>query len=582
MLIGILDVRDRNVCSGPWSRYGCYAEELLGHAGMPFEAIRADELAARIDGLSLLLIPSDAALSESLKEALEAYVTRGGALIALGGPSGLQTLFGCTTSGRVEEAWVLPAASPHGASPHPITAGISKHLHAFGGSRIAVSDPKAQVLAYWVDGSEWSDHDRDWVPATRQPALLACRRGRGVAVLIAADLVHSVLRIQQGIAVHVDGRPAPDGSAPVDDGILKVDDGIVLDYSRDRIEVGGELVFGLPIADEWRELLVRTVLWSAGQVGAVVPMLWYWPNALRAVAQISHDTDGNVPEYGRVLFDAMQRSGIPSTWCTQYPGGYSTAFYKELTEAGHEIALHYDAHSGTRRTGWGEGDFQVQHDWLSDIAQVQLVSNKNHYLRWEGLVDFFLWMERKGLKSDQTKGPTKRGNNGFPFGGTHVWFPMEEHRLRPIDVLEVNHQTWELGMRCSYDLGPWVIDQAKRQGGVAHFLYHPGLVIRPQVAETLHRVVAYGKEQALAWWTNARIQSWERQRRNVRFTREKGADGTVWTAHADTEIHCATLLTFAPDAQVRPARKSAQSFTYAGFAASVQVVDLRPGEPRTF
>src|SRR5690606_27504340 len=114
------------------------------------------------------------------------------------------------------------------------------------------------------------------------------------------------------------------------------------------------------------------------------------------------------------------------------------------------------------------------------------------------------------------------------FGGSHPWYPIDEQSRRSIDVLEVNLHTWELVYRDPLRLGEVVIDQALARGGVAHFLYHPTLIVRPEVDQSLAHVVRYGKERGLAWWTNAQILAWERARRTVRWERRLVNGAPQW------------------------------------------------------
>jgi hypothetical protein len=54
-----------------------------------------------------------------------------------------------------------------------------------------------------------------------------------------------------------------------------------------------------------------------------------------------------------------------------------------------------------------------------------------------------------------------------------------------------------------------------RHHGVAHFLFHPAHIQKPQVAEALTGLVDYGRSQGLEWWTSAQIYQWEALRRGA-------------------------------------------------------------------
>ena len=566
MEIGLLSPARSGNVAHVWQRFGIYLNEILDHAGMPYRPVAPERLPEELERLAVLVLPTHLALTEEEAAAVDRFVREGNVLVGFGGTSGLSAVFGCRQGAAVAEAWV------HFDAAHPVAGGTTGPLHAFGGFVLEPAAGDVRVLAEWKPAEAWSAA-AGWSGAGLGAAAALRRHGRGWALVIGADAAYSVLRIQQGYPVHADAVGPADGTATVDEGILKTDDGIALDYERDRRVLGGVPVFDRPIGDEWREVVVRSLLWAAGVRGITLPLLGYWPSGLPAVGQISHDTDGNVPRLGTALFEQLQRLGVPTTWCVQYPGGYAPEFYRALVRAGSEIALHYDAHSNRVRSFWGEAHFNAQLDWLREIAGVPILSNKNHYLRWEGLTEFFVWLERAGVPSDQTKGGTKTGNRGFTFGGTHPWFPVDEQTRRTIDVLEVNLHTWELVNRDPLELGEVVVDQAIARGGVAHFLYHPALIHRPEVVESLDHIVRYGNARGIPWWTNARIQAWERARRTVTFELDVGDGKPAWRVRAGEPLREATLYL------VDPRRPGTD--TVHGFAAHRRIVDLAPGEPVT-
>src|SRR5262249_11472801 len=147
--------------------------------------------------------------------------------------------------------------------------------------------------------------------------------GDGYCLLIAPDVTGTIVRIQQGIAIACDGISAPDGTAPVGDEVLKSDDGGILDWHFDRQPVPG--VPGLsgflePIADLWREVLLRAIFYLASRQQITLPLLWLYPRDLPAVAHLSHDTDGNDTERAGFLLETLREADVHSTWCTILPG----------------------------------------------------------------------------------------------------------------------------------------------------------------------------------------------------------------------------------------------------------------------
>src|SRR5690606_20920426 len=191
-----------------------------------------------------------------------------------------------------------------------ILAHTAIPLHFYNGITVRASGEKAQVLAGVLNA-----HGHE----TETPALLESTFGEGRSLLVAADAINAIVRIQQGTTVTADGVPAPDGSAPTTDGVLKCDDGLVLDWYFDRQEIpdaGGLKGFLEPIADQWRELILRAIFYLCEKAGASLPVLWLYPRNLPAMAHLSHDTDGNVLECGESLLEVVNEAGIHSTWCT--------------------------------------------------------------------------------------------------------------------------------------------------------------------------------------------------------------------------------------------------------------------------
>jgi hypothetical protein len=251
----------------------------------------------------------------------------------------------------------------------------------------------------------------------------------------------------------------------------------------------------------------------------MMPVLWYWPGELNAVGVLSHDSDGNVAAQAWTLLGQIDALGLDTTWCfMRYPETYPAELFTAIGEAQCEIALHFDARTPDNpETVWSEDRFLSQLDWLEAITGVAVTTNKNHYTRWEGWVEFYRWCERAGLQADQSKGPSKRGNVGFLYGTSHPYFPIDdaEHDNRLIDVLAVNLLSQDLVHTCPYSFGPALIDRAVEHHGVAHFLFHPAHTGRPEIEAAMGDLVSYGSGLGLEWWTVEQVNAWERARRGV-------------------------------------------------------------------
>ncbi len=500
--------RDINPRSFTW----VYIEEILQRAGIFFDMTVADALTSPLASGSkaIVVLAGDLNLKPGQREMLSSFVKNGGSMIGIGGTSGMDGVFGVRNGHSLGEGWIK--AEP---GNHPVTGGLRSSLHVFGGkvfeAETAHSLAKIETNYQGPKGS----------------AILENTYGKGRTILLAPDLIFSIVNIQQGIPVLQDGKPSPDGTANVNDGELKAEDGMVLDWERDRtiMEPDEEPAFLEPITDELREIILRSIFYEATRQGISLPVLWYWPRGLMAVGHISHDTDGNEPEKAVAMLDVMKnRCKIRSTWDILYPGGYPKDFYKKLKNEGFEIGLHYDARTGGKLTSWSKKNFLFQKQWLINEAGIdRIYSNKNHYTRWENKIDFYRWCEEAGIESDETRGPSKKGAIGFALGGSQPYYPIDDEGDKPriMNVLEINLITQDLVVVCPKAYGRKLLDSAFRHHGVAHFLFHPAHIQKPHVADALCDLVEYGKSKGLEWWTNMQIFEWEKQRRHVKGKFEK-------------------------------------------------------------
>jgi hypothetical protein len=351
-------------------------------------------------------------------------------------------------------------------------------------------------------------------------AVLQFQVGAGTIERWSIDMLNTIVGLQQGLQpVFEDGIPAPDGSGALDDGWLKADDEAAMDWELDRLTTStGQSYFAHPYADFWREALVSHLLRIAISKGVTLPFIGYWPDGVSGVAMISHDSDGNEDEAGLSTLAILKECDIRSTWCMIEPG-YSAAVYDAVKADGHELGFHYNAIDFP----WSEEHFNSQFKWLQGAVQgVPLVSNKNHYTRLEGWGELFRWCEDNGIESDQTRGPSKRGNVGVPFGTCHPYFPVawSDENNRIYNVLEIGFLTQDM------DLGSWAdssiiqpfFDLAQKVDGIAHFLFHQFHIHRREEVRAAFRTVAQeARARGFEFWTGQQVNDWERARRKVQI-----------------------------------------------------------------
>lgn len=511
--------------------FSSFASEFFEHTRLGCRRIRATEL---IDGLGeadVVVIASPVSLHGDSVGKLTAWVEAGGILMAMGGPGMLAAAAGAADGGRVVEGWVRIDA------PRTWTSFFDVDLHAFGGCSLLRTDD-VSILGTWRDGSA---------------AVTERELGAGRIIVIGADVWQSVGRILQGWRVTGPGHPAPDGSAPVGaDGVLRCDDGLALSFSEDRAMPDGSPVedthpqvfppnglvplFHRPHADLWRELVLHLLADAVSARDLPLAWLHYWPAGVEAVAHVSHDADQNQDEHARLALDAFARADVHVTWCHCWPGGYSAEVVEAIGEAGHEQALHYNALDVMDGMPWGEAGFKEQKRWAERLTGVPMISNKNHYTRWEGWTEFFEWCERAGITTDETRGASKAGSVGFPYGTSHVWFPVGPDGRR-YDVVEVPLHTQDVGWQSDEAVIPVIADQALAHHGVAHFLFHGANMYR--TTRVSDAVVQLGDElraRQMPAWTAAELGSFERLRRGVHVSVIPEGDGYAITVAADAAL----------------------------------------------
>jgi hypothetical protein len=569
--VGVCFPTDRALNRARTVSYAPYIQEILSHAGVCYATVPADQLVTALPRLRILVTVFDRDFNDATSKALRDWVNNGGVWIAIGGTCGLEDLFGVDIIPPEHASWGGGANNlgegylVRAADAHPVTAHVEKPLHFFGG--LVVRATSANVLA--------SSQDKHGRPLDR-PALLERTAGQGRCVLICPDLVGTVVHIQHGMGVTRDGVSAPDGTGPIADAVLKSGDGGVLDWIFDRDPVpGAEGLRGYfrPVADHWKELLLRAIFHGAKEHNVPLPLLWLYPRKLPAIAHISHDTDGNNPKLFDKLFDTMAEAKINSTWCVILPGA-SPERIKRLKDAGHELAMHYD--SMTEGLPWSEQQFDRQFKELTaQFGGEAIVTNKNHYLRWENDSDVWHWCVKHGIKLDQSKGASKSGEVGFNFGTCHPYFPTT-FEGKMLDVLELPTYTQDLNVFAPEAIFEPLMAAAKKAHGVLHLLFHPAHWDKEAVPPSLLTAVRRAQEEGLEWWTAKRISEWERARRGMKWSNYMPEeDGAAVTVTASTPLEDATVLWL--DGHAR----GGEQFTAWGFAFRAETTTLKPDAPFT-
>lgn len=509
--------------------YGLQAREVLDHLRLAHTEL--DSFAVP-SGPGVAIVAEAGSVSDEVAAGYDGWVRDGGVLVLSDRALGLAALAGVTAApygnGLVQldgDSWTQRPARP---------------LRAINGAVLTPTADDVEVLATWIDGE-----------TSAGAAITRRSLGAGSVVCCGVDLWETVVRVLQGYPVHDDHAPATDGSAPLDEGILKCEDGMALDLEHDRAMPAGEPplegrypfgypppfsppIFDLPQADLWVSAFAQLV-WS-GLDDAVGAHGWlhYWPAGIPAMAHMSHDSDGNVTEEGQAALDAFDEADVKVTWCQVHNvRSYDPHIYDAITAAGHEHALHYNAMDDTDIAQWGREQIRGQYAWAQQVIRTdtKITSNKNHYTRWEGWTEFYGWCEELGITIDESRGPSKLGTVGFPFGTAHVDFPLGDVSVgnRRMDVLNLPLHVQDLEWAGHIACRDVILDGALDVHGVAHFLFHgPHLLGKPKTRTACREVAEEARSRGMQWWTARQINDWERTRRGVDVTVTPGGDAE-WT-----------------------------------------------------
>jgi hypothetical protein len=486
--------------------------EVLDHLRIPYETLDIQSVLENYDVIISVLSGKNTALARKLLD----YVSSGGTLISYAGLERVKEILGfenipVNQTGYAELADVLSSDLP------PL--------------RYLAVDPWASEIAgVKVDG-------KGLLQGSEKAAPLQCiQYGEGSIQRWSIHVPNTIVGLQQGTSpVTEDGIPAPDGTAALDENLLKADDGFEMDWVLDREKTEtGMPYFPHPYADLWKEAIIEHLLSCTAEKGLTIPFLDYWPEDVKHLAMISHDSDLNVDESAQITLETLKAEDVQTTWCMISPG-YSPEIYEKIKQDGHELALHYNALHMDDGV-WSEQAFSEQLAWVKSVTGVSdIVSNKNHYTLFEGWGELFTWCEKYGIEADQTRGPSKKGNIGFLFGTCHPYFPVSwaDEKNRNYNVLEIGFLTQDLNHNTLADssvIHPF-LDGVKRVNGVAHFLFHQYHIYnQPKVREAIVELIRTARSQGFTFWTSSQVNQWERDRRKVSITGISGeikVDGSV-------------------------------------------------------
>ncbi len=525
------------VVAEKWVGNSLYIHEMITYEGLFSEKFKYKKLKRKLvkNLPPLLILTSNAPynLSKWLQKKLRKYVEKGGGLFVFGLIKGIEDLTG--NRFRMDNPFPFPIGGIkyrslgegyfslnelelRNINQNPLWSGLDSDyfpLHAFGCVAAEAQDsqligqfvPNSSQVSFLVENDGDSGSEKLNNQPEKSPAITLKKIGQGFVVHFLVDLVKTIRMIQEGRFVDSDGTPPADGMAPIDDGILKCEDGLVLDWNKDRRLIDTEPfsvpVFLHPISDIWRIIMRKSISMLSTMCGITLSRVSYWPDGADFVLHISHDTDGNKEKQAIQMLKNLNKARerlpqelkypLQTTFCL-IPPGYSPSLCENIKKEGHELAFHFDAQSVLLDDIFSSDVLDDQMKETRERTGISsFFSNKNHYTRWEKKVAFFEWLERLGVKVDQSKGPSKCGTMGFPFGSAHPWLPMKGDSItgKFIKCYELSFQSQDPGLQGPLETWKPLMDAVKKVQGVSHFIYHPAHVDKDFVADAMQDMIQY-------------------------------------------------------------------------------------------
>ena len=361
--------------------FGAYLGAILRAEGFAaFRTARIDDLDGALIGRFPLVILAAGELTSPEVEMFRSYVLSGGRLIAIRPDPRLADLMGVRHTGGVLARAYLSVAD------HPLARGIDRHA-------FQIHTPVEQYQLAGAEPIAWASQPDG--SATRYPAVMVNRAGKGIAALWAFDLPHNIALIRQG---------NPGAANQERDGL----DGIrTVDLFVDWIDPD---VIDVPQADEQQRLLANMI--HALTDAMPLPRIWHLPQGATAVLvatgdahgiQVGHITPGLeiVERYGgtiSVYYTTPRVSTARRTarriqwWAETLPvvghvfeehSGYPTPrLVESWREQGHGFGLHPWVEEGVAygyNRAWN--DF-VKHGYGPAAPTV-----RTHRVLWSGWVD---------------------------------------------------------------------------------------------------------------------------------------------------------------------------------------------------
>jgi hypothetical protein len=354
------------VNSSASNKFGAYLGEILRAEGLnAYDQIELNSLTAPQLAQYDVAILAQTPLTSGQASLLSAYVTGGGALIAMRPDAQIAGLFGLGASaGTLSNGYlkIQNSATFNGTAPGYGLTSATLQIHGDTDRYSLLGG--AVMLAQLYSTATTS---------TSYPAVVGADCGSGEAVAFTYDLASNVVYTRQGNPANADLDIDGDGARRTTDLFQTVGGGSPW-IDRDKIP--------LPQADEQQRLLARLVQQLVGRHHPL-PQLWYFPGTAKTMVIPTSDAHWDShDDYEDLITDIAAHHGKITMYLIT-PGNPwdwpSDADLQAWVADGHTFGLH-----PWRETTMAAAYTEVDDWFLSYYTVPRSRTVRNHRVDWEG------------------------------------------------------------------------------------------------------------------------------------------------------------------------------------------------------
>lgn len=295
-----------------------YIGEILRTEGiLSFTTVEVGSLPADLNQYSLIILAEADTVSSSVATSLTAFVSDGGALLAMRPPSNLDSLFGVTTvAGTVSEGYIKMDVA------HVVNTGLTQRSIQYHGAASQYTlNGSSSLAALYSNATTDSTYE----------AVTVYENGQGFTSLFSYDLAKSIAYTRQGNPAYIDQDSNSDGNMrPTDLFYNPVGGAAYADLTR----------INIPQADEQMKMFSNLIYYLLEQVRAPVPKTWYFPNNEETLIISTGDDHALSQDYVTDKFNSIAGYGGTSTVYLQTPDLAPTSgIVTTWRAAGHEVSV---------------------------------------------------------------------------------------------------------------------------------------------------------------------------------------------------------------------------------------------------